>query len=100
MRGLRTVLVAIVALLGYPFLGLLLLIEANRSDLAGWTWSAGPTPLIVLMFLVPVVLTAITAVLGGVRLATSALLTVGTLAASSLLLFVLVVMASNSGALS
>ena len=87
-------------MLVYPALGLLALIVANRGDIAGLTSSDGPLPLVALMFVVPVVLTAITAVLSGVRLASSALLAVGTLVASFLLLFVLLVMASNSGALS
>jgi hypothetical protein len=98
--GFRTALVSTVALLGYPAVGILALIEVNRLDVAGWTSSDGAMPLVVLMFVVPVVLTAITGGLSGVRLATSALLVAGTLVASFVLLFVLLEMASNSGALS
>ena len=97
MGGFRTALVWAVTLLGYPVGGLLALIELNRLDVAGWMSSDGLMPLVVLLFVVPGVLTAITAVTSGVRPATSALLVAGTLVAGVALLGVLL---SRSGALS
>jgi hypothetical protein len=96
----RTKLVSALALLGYPLIGVLALIGANDLDVAGWTSSDGPMPLVALLFVVPVALTVTTVVVSGVRFATSALLVFGTLAASFVLLGVLLANLSRSGALS
>jgi hypothetical protein len=98
--GLKTAAVSTVALVGYPLIGVLALIEANSLDVAGWTSSDGLTPLVVLPFVVPVVLTTITTLLSSTRLRTSVLLVFGTVAASSVLLFVGFALASAAGAFS
>jgi hypothetical protein len=88
-----------VTVVGYPLVGVLALIEANRHD-AGWTSSGGLMPLVLLLFVVPVVLTAITTLLSGVRPKTSLLLVFGTVAASFAALLALIAIASANGALS
>jgi hypothetical protein len=98
--GLKTAVVSTVALVGYPLVGVLALIEANRQEVAGWTSSDGLMPLVVLLFVLPVVLTAITMLVSATRLRTSVLLVLGTIAGSFVLLFVLIAIASAEGALS
>jgi hypothetical protein len=98
--GHKTGVVSTVALVGYPLVGVLALIEANRLDVAGLTSSDGLTPLVVLLFVVPVVLTAITTLVSATRPRTSVLLVFGTIAASFVLLFALIAIAGAEGALS
>ena len=100
MDGLKTAAVSTVALVGYPLVGVLALIEANRQEVAGWTSSDGSMPLVVLLFVVPVVLTTITTLVSTTRLRTSLLLVFGTIAASFVLFLVLAIAISAGGALS
>jgi hypothetical protein len=100
MDGLKTAAVSTVALVGYPLIGVLALTEANRMKVAGWTSSDGLMPLVVLLFVVPVVLTTVTTLLSATRLRTSVLLVFGTIVASFVLLFVLIATATAEGGLS
>jgi hypothetical protein len=100
VNRLKTAAFSAVAMVGFPFLGVLALVEANRREVSGWTSADGPKPLLILGFLAPAVLTAITTLLGRVRLRTSMLLVVGTLAASLIAIYVLLAIASADGSLS
>jgi hypothetical protein len=99
VNGIRTAAVSALTVVGYPLVGVLALVEANRHE-AGWTSSNGLMPLVLLLFVVPVVLTAITTLLSGVHWRTSLLLALGTVVASFVALLVLIAIASADGALS
>jgi hypothetical protein len=98
--GLKTAAVSTVALVGYPLIGVLALIEANRVKVAGWRSSDGLMPLVVLLFVATVVLTTVTMLLSATRRRTSVLLVFGTIVASFVLLFVLIATATADGGLS
>jgi len=91
--GLKTAVLSTVALIGYPLVGVLALLTTTTS-------SDGLMPLLVTLFVLPVVLTAITTLLSDVRLGMSVLLVFGTLATSFASLLVLIAIARAHGDLS
>ena len=93
MDGLKTAVLSTVALIGYPLVGVLALLTTTTS-------SDGLMPLLVTLFVLPVVLTAITTLLSDVRLGMSVLLVFGTLATSFASLLVLIAIARAHGDLS
>ena len=98
MNRYKTAAVSAVTLVGYPVVGVLAFLAAAPRN--GWPSSEAPMAILLLVFLMPAVLTAITTLLSGFRVRRTVLLVFGTIAGGGVAVYVLLAIASAEGSLS